>query len=158
LAGSYTSSAHAAIEHQPGHSVTLRTWAAAAIMPRERAKQQRIKAMHLTLGEVRGRIKPAAVEVLRTLIEGTFPDRIRRAGSHLILRVDHASVGTIAKRLGWSSIDERDAARMIDAGALTDQSRKELAAGKRRVDRSLAQLVAAGIISRTRRAGAERSP
>ena len=149
----YHPSAEVGCEHQQVRSVTLRTWAAASVMPRDRAKQQRVKAMHLTLGEVRGRLKSAAIEVLRTLIEGTFPDRVRRAGANLILRVDHLSVGSIAKRLGWSSIDERDAARMTAAGALTDEARRELAAAKRRVDRSLSQLVAAGIISRTRRAG-----
>ena len=158
--------------------------------------------MHITIGEVRGRIKPAAVEVLRVLVDGTFPDKMRQAGPLLILRIDHLSVGTIAKRLGWSSIDERDEARHLSllpitieafndamacvagdrdakippvtdpaaiaaavAGALNlDLSaaaavataiveRRSLLAAKRRVDRALAQLVAAGLITRTRRAG-----
>jgi hypothetical protein len=109
--------------------------------------------MHITIGEIRGRIKPAAVEVLRVLVDGTFPDKMRQAGPLLILRIDHLSVGTIAKRLGWASIDERDATRLTAEGALTDEDRRSLLSGKRRVDRALAQLIAAGLITRTRRAG-----
>ncbi len=132
---------------------TLDSWVRAAAMPRDRAQRLRNKAMHITIGEVRGRIKPAAVEVLRVLVDGTFPDKMRQAGPLLILRIDHLSVGTIAKRLGWSSIDERDATRLTAEGALTDEDRRSLLSGKRRVDRALAQLIAAGLITRTRRAG-----
>ncbi len=137
----------------PSPACTLTDWAAARMVPRERAQKDRNKAMHITLGEVRGRIKPAAVAVLRVLVDGCFPDKIRRAGSNLILRIDYLSVGTIAKRAHWCDIDERDAARLDAEGNLTDEARRSLLAAKRRVDRALAQLQAAGLITRTRRAG-----
>ena len=128
-------------------------WGGARALPRERAQKDRNKAMHITLGEVSSNLKPAAVEVLRVLVDGCFPDKVRRAGAHLILRIDYLSVGTIAKRAHWCKIDERDAARMADEGTLTDKDRRSLLAAKRRVDRALAQLQALGLITRTRRAG-----
>ena len=128
-------------------------WGGARAVPRERAQKDRNRAMHITLGEVSSNLKPAAVEVLRVLVDGCFPDKVRRAGANLILRIDYLSVGTIAKRAHWCKIDERDAARLADEGTLTDEDRRSLLAAKRRVDRALGQLVTSGIITRTRRAG-----
>jgi hypothetical protein len=75
--------------------------------------------MHITLGEVSSNLKPAAVEVLRVLVDGCFPDKVRRVGANLILRVDYLSVGTIAKRAHWCSIDERDEARHLASLPIT---------------------------------------
>jgi hypothetical protein len=94
-------------------------WGGARAVPRERAQRDRNKAMHITLGEVSSNLKPAAVEVLRVLVDGCFPDKVRRAGASLILRVDYLSVGSIAKRAHWCSIDERDEARHLSLLPIT---------------------------------------
>ena len=116
------------------------------VFPLGKAKAMRNLAMHITLGETKG-IKPAAREILRALVDGCFPDSIRRSrdrrGEHLLLKVD-MSVGRIAKRAGWCDIDEGE------EETATDDQRRALRNAKDRAQRALGQLVAAGIITRCR--------
>jgi hypothetical protein len=106
--------------------------------------------MFRTINEfvVAGRLSNGARVVLAAIVDAVHPDKVRRrigpdGREHAVLRAE-ISRGRIAKVAAWSPIDEGQ------APTSTEDERKRLSNAIRRVTRALAELQAAGILSRQR--------
>jgi len=130
---------------------TAKAWAEAQrLEDRAEARRFKLAAMFRTINEyvVAGRLSNGARVVLAAIVDAVHPDKVRRrigpdGREHAVLRAE-ISRGRIAKVAAWSPIDEGQ------APTATEDERKRLSNAIRRVTRALAELQAAGILSRQR--------